>query len=98
MDTVSHGGVEHFCRGSKAGLEEFQQGRIYRFAPTNDAFAALPEGKLERLLQPRTSNLKRDTTYHVIPRRLSVEDFRAGENINFERPFNHVFFEKPPMC
>jgi uncharacterized surface protein with fasciclin (FAS1) repeats len=102
MDTISK--VEElstFVEAIKAaGLEEtLNKGEYTIFAPTNDAFAALPEGKLERLLQPENKEALKDIlTYHVISRRLSVEDFRAGEKYKtLNGHLIHVFFEKPPI-
>ena len=83
-----------------AGLEEtLNKGEYTIFAPTNDAFDALPEGKLERLLQPENKETLKDIlTYHVIPRRLSVDDFRAGEKYKtLNGHLIHVFFEEPPI-
>lgn len=53
------------------------------FAPTNAAFAELPSGAVERLLQPsQRSQLTRVLTYHVVPGRISARDLvgavRAG--------------------
>lgn len=102
MDTISK--VEELSTFVElikaAGFEEtLNKGEYTVFAPTNDAFAALPEGKLERLLQPENQEVLKDTlTYHVIPRRLSVEDFRAGEKYKtLNGHLIHVFFEKPPI-
>ena len=82
-----------------AGLEEtLNQGEYTIFAPTNDAFDALPEGKLERLLQPENkATLKDILTYHVIPRRLTVDDFRAGEKYKtLNGHLIHVFLRSHP--
>lgn len=83
-----------------AGLAEVLNSREFTiFAPTNEAFAALPEGKLDRLLLPENREVLIDTlTYHVIPRRLSVDDFRAGEKYStVNGHLIHVFFEMPPI-
>lgn len=53
------------------------------FAPTNSAFAALPPGTVETLLQPANrQQLASVLTYHVVPGRLSAADLmsriRAG--------------------
>lgn len=43
-------------------------GPLTVFAPTNDAFAALPEGTVENLLKPENIDaLKRIITYHAAP-------------------------------
>lgn len=42
------------------------------FAPTDEAFAALPEGTVESLLKPENKDkLVAVLTYHVLPRKLS---------------------------
>jgi uncharacterized surface protein with fasciclin (FAS1) repeats len=51
------------------------------FAPTNDAFAALPAGTVETLLQPANrSTLQAVLTYHVVPGRVT-----AGELVQLIR-------------
>ncbi len=49
------------------------------FAPTDEAFAALPEGTLERLLaEPELATLQRILTYHVVEGRLFSDDALAA--------------------
>lgn len=49
------------------------------FAPTNAAFAALPEGTLENLLKPENRDLLRKVlTYHVVSGDLMAQDLRSG--------------------
>ena len=49
------------------------------FAPTNAAFAALPDGTLESLLQPANrAQLQALLTYHVVPGRLAAADLTDG--------------------
>jgi uncharacterized surface protein with fasciclin (FAS1) repeats len=53
------------------------------FAPTNDAFAKLPAGTIETLLQPANrAQLQSILTYHVVPGRVSaaqlMEMIKAG--------------------
>jgi uncharacterized surface protein with fasciclin (FAS1) repeats len=58
-----------------AGLVETLKGPgpFTVFAPTNAAFAALPEGTVPRLLEPRNKEqLTRVLTYHVVPGRLDA--------------------------
>nr|WP_010130270.1 fasciclin domain-containing protein [Microbulbifer agarilyticus] len=44
------------------------------FAPTNDAFAALPAGTVEMLLKPENKDkLKKILTYHVVPSKATAE-------------------------
>ncbi|QDX21824.1 fasciclin domain-containing protein [Pandoraea pnomenusa] len=45
------------------------------FAPTNEAFAALPAGTVDGLLKPESKpTLVKVLTYHVVPGRLSAQD------------------------
>jgi uncharacterized surface protein with fasciclin (FAS1) repeats len=49
------------------------------FAPTNKAFAALPKGTLEKLLQPENRDLlRRVLTYHVVSGDLMAKNLRSG--------------------
>jgi uncharacterized surface protein with fasciclin (FAS1) repeats len=49
------------------------------FAPTNDAFAKLPAGTVDTLLQPdNKATLVKILTYHVVPGRLSAKDIADG--------------------
>jgi uncharacterized surface protein with fasciclin (FAS1) repeats len=45
------------------------------FAPTNEAFAKLPEGTVDNLLKPENlDTLKKVLTYHVVAGRISTHD------------------------
>lgn len=60
-----------------AGLEEALTGAgpFTVFAPTDAAFAALPEGTVETLLQPENlEQLQAILTYHVVAGRLTAEN------------------------
>ena len=60
-----------------AGLVETLKGKgpFTVFAPTNAAFAALPEGTVEMLLKPENkATLTRVLTYHVVPGKLDSTD------------------------
>lgn len=47
------------------------------FAPTNEAFAKLPEGTVDNLLKPENKQmLVRILTYHVVPGRISAVELR----------------------
>lgn len=49
------------------------------FAPTNEAFDALPDGTLEQLLMPENQDtLTQILTYHVIPDEVTSEEITAG--------------------
>ena len=50
------------------------------FAPTNDAFAKLPAGTLETLLEPANKDqLTSILTYHVVPAEVMAADVTAGD-------------------
>jgi uncharacterized surface protein with fasciclin (FAS1) repeats len=71
------------------------------FAPTNEAFAALPKGTVASLLKPENKDkLTAVLTYHVVPGRLTAADIAGkidamggklmlktvqGEDLTFER-------------
>ena len=56
------------------------------FAPTNDAFAALPDGTLETLLQPdQRMALANILAYHVIPARIQQRELLSSGSL---RPLN----------
>lgn len=60
-----------------AGLVEALQGEgpFTVFAPTNDAFAALPDGTLDSLLMPENvDQLTNILLYHVVPGNFAAED------------------------
>jgi uncharacterized surface protein with fasciclin (FAS1) repeats len=51
------------------------EGPFTVFAPTDDAFAKLPQGTLEDLLKPANkAKLRRILSYHVVPGRVMVTD------------------------
>jgi len=57
------------------------EGPFTVFAPTDAAFAALPEGTLEALLQPENrGTLTTILTYHVVPGRVAAADVLELEN------------------
>jgi uncharacterized surface protein with fasciclin (FAS1) repeats len=64
-----------------AGLEETLRGEgpFTVFAPTDDAFAALPPGTVETLLEDPTGDLATILTYHVVPGAVLAADV-AGLN------------------
>jgi len=50
------------------------------FAPTDEAFAALPDGTVESLLLPENKDkLIAILTYHVVPAKVMAKDVAAGE-------------------
>jgi len=46
------------------------------FAPTNDAFAELPDGALDELLKDK-DKLRAVLTYHVVPGNIMSEDIKG---------------------
>lgn len=55
-------------------------GPITLFAPTNEAFEALPEGALDELLLPENQELLRQVlTYHVVEEEVAAADVTSGE-------------------
>jgi uncharacterized surface protein with fasciclin (FAS1) repeats len=70
-----------------AGLVEVLSGEgpFTVFAPTDEAFAALPEGTLEELLLPENrEQLIQILTYHVVPGEALSTSLEAGEVITVE--------------
>jgi uncharacterized surface protein with fasciclin (FAS1) repeats len=56
------------------------EGPFTVFAPTDEAFAALPEGTLEQLLLPENREiLIQILTYHVIPGTVTSDQLESGE-------------------
>jgi uncharacterized surface protein with fasciclin (FAS1) repeats len=52
------------------------------FAPTNDAFAALPAGTLDTLLKPENKDqLTAILTYHVVPGEVLASDLTNGQTL-----------------
>jgi uncharacterized surface protein with fasciclin (FAS1) repeats len=65
-----------------AGLVETLQGAgpFTVFAPTDEAFAALPEGLLEKLLLPENKDLLvKILTYHVVSGQVLAADVATGD-------------------
>jgi uncharacterized surface protein with fasciclin (FAS1) repeats len=65
-----------------AGLVETLQGPgpFTVFAPTNDAFAALPAGLVDKLLLPENKEtLAKILTYHVLAAKVMAADVTAGD-------------------
>jgi uncharacterized surface protein with fasciclin (FAS1) repeats len=57
-----------------------EKGPFTVFAPTDEAFAALPKGTLDDLLKPENKEkLKRVLSYHVVSGELLSQDLKAGE-------------------
>jgi uncharacterized surface protein with fasciclin (FAS1) repeats len=70
-----------------AGLVETlqQDGPFTVFAPSNEAFAKLPEGTLDELLKPESkAQLSAILTYHVIAAKLMANDIESSnvETVN----------------
>ncbi|NJL84007.1 MAG: fasciclin domain-containing protein [Chloroflexaceae bacterium] len=64
-----------------AGLQQTLagQGPYTVFAPSNEAFAQLPNGAVEYLLQPENQDtLRRILMYHVVPGEVMANELRTG--------------------
>jgi len=60
------------------------EGPFTVFAPTNEAFAALPEGTVENLLKPENkAQLQAVLTYHVVSGKVMSGDL-AGQQLDVE--------------
>jgi uncharacterized surface protein with fasciclin (FAS1) repeats len=60
------------------------EGPFTVFAPTDEAFAKLPEGTVESLLKPENQEqLKAILTYHVVPGKTTSSDL-AGKRVEVE--------------
>lgn len=56
------------------------EGPFTVFAPTNEAFAALPAGTVESLLLPENKDkLVKILTYHVVPGEITAAQVQSGE-------------------
>lgn len=90
VDTaVSAGSFETLVAAVKAaGLVETLKGDgpLTVFAPTDEAFAKLPDGTLENLLKPENNDqLKSILTYHVVPGKVMAADaaqLSTAETVN----------------
>lgn len=68
----------------EAGLTEALAGRgpFTIFAPTDEAFNALPQGTVPTLLRPENrSQLTRILTYHVVPGNITTFDLAPGRTL-----------------
>lgn len=65
-----------------AGLVETLRGKgpFTVFAPTNEAFAKLPAGTVDALLKDK-KKLTKILTYHVLPGKLMVADFKRPKTV-----------------
>jgi uncharacterized surface protein with fasciclin (FAS1) repeats len=75
-------------------------GPLTVFAPTDEAFARLPEGTVDNLLKPENKDqLIAILTYHVVPGKLTASDVTSssgtaslqGEEITFKVEDGKVF-------
>lgn len=58
------------------------EGPFTVFAPTDEAFAALPEGTVEELLKPENKDkLTAILTYHVVPGKVMANDVAGAETM-----------------
>lgn len=93
VDTAkSAGSFETLLTAAKAaGLVDTLKGEgpFTVFAPTDEAFAALPDGKIERLLKPENKDeLASILTYHVVPGKIlsgELQDGMKAKTVNGEK-------------
>ncbi|RZJ71682.1 MAG: fasciclin domain-containing protein [Flavobacterium sp.] len=67
-----------------AGLVETLSGAgpFTVFAPTNEAFAAVPKATLDNLMKPEMkADLTKVLTYHVVPGALKAADLKDGQEL-----------------
>ena len=67
-----------------AGLVDTLEGKgpFTVFAPTNEAFAKLPAGTVDKLLKPENKKtLTKILTYHVVPGKLEASDLTDGKKL-----------------
>jgi len=79
-----------------AGLEDVlvNAGPLTVFAPTNDAFAALPEGTVENLVKPENQKtLARIIKYHAAPGNYQGDLFKDGQRL-FQASGHYVTVKK----
>jgi len=80
------------------------EGPFTVFAPTDDAFAKLPENTIDNLLKPdNKETLVNVLTYHVIPEKLTAEEILKlngkelkmanGKNAKIEVKDNEVYID-----
>jgi uncharacterized surface protein with fasciclin (FAS1) repeats len=69
-----------------AGLTEtLNSGDVTVFAPTDEAFAMMPQGELEALLEPENRDkLKAVLSYHVVPGTVTSDEARQKSGLNPE--------------
>lgn len=84
VDTaVAAGGFETLVAAVEAArlVETLKgEGPFTVFAPTDKAFAALPEGTVESLLLPENKDMLVSVlTYHVVPGKVMAADVASGE-------------------
>lgn len=82
-------------------LESFNAaGPVTIFAPTNDAFLALPEGNLEKLLKD-ANGLRDVLLYHIVDGRLALADISkqvilravSGKEIPVVKMDKHIYVD-----
>ncbi len=87
IDTARDAGTfETFLSAAEvAGLLDALEsdGPFTVFAPTDAAFAAFPEGELERLLEPANQDrLTAMLSYHVVPGEIRLADLADGQQLD----------------
>lgn len=83
QDASNQGSFKTFTQAMQAaGLSDklTKQGPYTVFAPTDEAFAALPQGTVQKLMQPENkSQLVQLLSYHVVPGQVTSSQLSSGE-------------------
>lgn len=94
---VSNGSFEILTAAlTAAGLTDVLSGEgpFTVFAPTDEAFAALPEGTVEELLKPENREaLVQILSYHVIPGQVTSDQLSSGEVATVAGPPVNIMLE-----
>jgi uncharacterized surface protein with fasciclin (FAS1) repeats len=81
--TASNGSFSYLAQlVQAAGLADTlsKQGPYTLFAPTNNAFAALPRGTLKKLIQPQNQEvLAKILTYHLVVGEITTSQAKSGQ-------------------
>lgn len=86
IDTIAkQDNLSTFARimGTSGANEVFEgKGSFTVFAPTNDAFAKIPEEKLNALLnEEKQVNLKALLSYHILPGKVMASSLKSAKSV-----------------
>lgn len=80
-DSPDHSTLEAAVVAAELADDLSSEGPFTVFAPTDDAFAALPEGTVESLLEDPTGKLAQILLYHVVGAKALSTDLSNGQMI-----------------